>query len=46
MARINNDTRIGDLRTRTIPAVPEHVTIGELWQRFDRAAHPLEALPR
>ena len=21
-------------------------TIGELWQRFDRAAHPLEALPR
>jgi 2-amino-4-hydroxy-6-hydroxymethyldihydropteridine diphosphokinase len=24
----------------------EQVTIGELWQRFDRAAHPLEALPR
>ena len=24
----------------------EHVTIGQLWQRFDRAAHPLEALPR
>jgi len=28
MARTHNDTRIGDLRTRTIPAVPEHVTIG------------------
>jgi CBS domain-containing protein len=27
MARTQNDTRIGDLRTRTIPAVPEHVTI-------------------
>jgi 7,8-dihydro-6-hydroxymethylpterin-pyrophosphokinase len=24
----------------------EHVTIGQLWQRFDRAAHPLEALSR
>ena len=24
----------------------EQRTIGELWQRFDRAAHPLEALPR
>ncbi len=24
----------------------EHVTVGELWRRFDRAAHPLEALPR
>ena len=22
----------------------EHTTIGELWQRFDRAAHPLEAV--
>jgi 2-amino-4-hydroxy-6-hydroxymethyldihydropteridine diphosphokinase len=22
-----------------------HLTIGELWQRFDRAAHPLEPLP-
>lgn len=28
MARIHDETRIGDLRTRTIPAVPEHVTIG------------------
>ena len=28
MARTHDDTRIGDLRTRTIPAVPEHVTIG------------------
>jgi CBS domain-containing protein len=27
MARTQNDTRIGDLRARTIPAVPEHVTI-------------------
>jgi CBS domain-containing protein len=27
MPRTQNDTRIGDLRTRTIPAVPEHVTI-------------------
>ena len=24
----------------------EHATIGELWRRFDRAAHPLQALPR
>jgi 2-amino-4-hydroxy-6-hydroxymethyldihydropteridine diphosphokinase len=24
----------------------EGVTIGELWRRFDRDAHPLEALPR
>jgi 2-amino-4-hydroxy-6-hydroxymethyldihydropteridine diphosphokinase len=24
----------------------EGVSIGELWRRFDRAAHPLEALPR
>jgi 2-amino-4-hydroxy-6-hydroxymethyldihydropteridine diphosphokinase len=23
----------------------EHVTIGELWQRFDRAAHPMTRLP-
>lgn len=22
-----------------------HLTIGELWQRFDRTAHPLEAVP-
>jgi 2-amino-4-hydroxy-6-hydroxymethyldihydropteridine diphosphokinase len=22
-----------------------HLTIGELWQRFDRAAHPLEPVP-
>jgi CBS domain-containing protein len=27
MARTKNETCIGDLRTRTIPAVPEHVTI-------------------
>jgi CBS domain-containing protein len=27
MSRIKNDTRIGDLPARTIPAVPEHVTI-------------------
>ena len=24
----------------------EHASIGELWQRFDRAAHPLQVLPR
>lgn len=24
----------------------EHASIGELWRRFDRAAHPLQALPR
>jgi len=24
----------------------EGVSIGELWRRFDRDAHPLEALPR
>lgn len=24
----------------------EQLTIGELWQRFDRAAHPLRVLPR
>ena len=24
----------------------ERLTIGELWRRFDRDAHPLEALPR
>jgi 2-amino-4-hydroxy-6-hydroxymethyldihydropteridine diphosphokinase len=24
----------------------EKVTIGELWRRFDRGAHPLVALPR
>jgi 7,8-dihydro-6-hydroxymethylpterin-pyrophosphokinase len=23
----------------------EHRTIGELWQQFDRAAHPLHRLP-